>query len=425
MKRYFNFLVALTVTLFASLSFAFTPPPAPANGFYVSDQTGKLSTAQVATLNHKIDQISKTSANQFGVLLLQNMDGDSVEDVAYTTFNAWGIGKKGLDNGILIVVSLQERKSRIETGKGVGGEVTDVQSSQILGAHLNPHLKKGEFAEGFSETIDAVNALLDSRKPQKTTDVSNSAAHSTTTSLPASYPATTSGGGGCDVAGAGTEKSGFPWFRFFLGVLTGFVIIAWWRRRSAKREAARLQELENDRREREAEAVQRLRNKEKERLEAEARRARHASYPVASPPIQTQPTHHYHPAPISGHYTNSSVTTAAAVGVTAGVAAAVLATEAEKRAKAAAEETRRQEREEEERRAEARRAEDRRRREREEEDDRRRRREEDDRRSSYSSDSSSSSYSSDSFSSGFDSGSSSGGGFDGGSSGGGGASSDW
>src|SRR5258708_2462043 len=171
MKKYLSLLVALTVTLFAASSFAFTAPPAPATGWYVYDGTGRMSTVQISALNNKINRVSQATHNEFGVALVQSLDGDTIEDATYVTFKKWGIGKHGLDNGILIMVSLKDHKSRIETGKGVGGEITDLQSKKIQDNTMRPRLQKGDFAGAFSATIDDLSALMDSRANQTATQL--------------------------------------------------------------------------------------------------------------------------------------------------------------------------------------------------------------------------------------------------------------
>jgi uncharacterized protein len=434
MKKYLSLLVALVVTLFAASSFAFTPPPAPQSGWYVSDQAGKLSPAQINDLNQKIERVSKATKNEFGVLLLQDMGGDNIEDVASATFKAWGIGKRGLDNGCLIVVAIKERKSRIETGKGVEGEVTDLQANDILKKNLNPHLKQGDFAGGFNATVDALGSLLESRHAKK-----------------ADPAPTTRSSGGCSTSqGVGTSDGsggGFIWVLLALGAIG--LVAAFVARASArrKREEAEALELELRRERQEAERAKRLAReaadrkvREEARLERE-RRAAQESLNIPTPVVpvpaitrsfSSRPSTVPRPTPRASTPPRASVPpsthkeTPVAKSVAAASASAAAAT-----ALAAQDEARRRRQREEDERAEARRAEARRRerdaeeearrsRERDEEDRRKRQREEDDRRSS-----SSSSSSSFDWGSGSSGGSDSGGGFGGGDSGGGGSSSDW
>jgi uncharacterized membrane protein YgcG len=173
MKNLINVLCLLAISLFSINSFAFNPPDAPPNGTYVLDLANKLSIDQIHSLNNKIENINRSTKNEFGVLLLSSLDGDSIDDAAYSTFNHWGIGKKNLDNGVLLVISFSERKTRIETGKGVG-ELTDLQSNDILQNTLRPQLKAGNVYQGINDTIDKCSALIESRANEKAANTSTS-----------------------------------------------------------------------------------------------------------------------------------------------------------------------------------------------------------------------------------------------------------
>lgn len=391
-------MVALVVTLFSANVLAYTPPPAPASGWYVVDQTGKMSASQIQQLNQKIEQISKSTKNEFGILLLSNMGEDNIEDVANATYKAWGIGKRGLDNGCLIVVAVKERKSRIETGKGVGGEVTDIQANDILRKNLNPHLRSGDFAGGFNDTLGALSTLMESRHNQQaeappTVAPVASAAQST------APPRST---GGCDVSGMGSSNGGFGVVLLLL--MTGTIVAIFFvRRASLKRiEELRQEELNAARRRKDrtdqlqALADQALQEREERLSSIPTPFVEVPFFPRASvspPPSTVRAVPR--PTPKVAHLKSAPVATVAVASTAAAIAA------------------------EQTRQARAREEEDSRRRQRDAEAaaKRKRDREDDDRRSSSSSSSSSSSW---------DSGSSSGGGgFGGGDSGGGGSSSDW
>lgn len=401
-------LVAMAATLFAINGMAFTPPPAPEHGGYVSDQTGRMSVRDIQELNQKIDRISRATKNEFGILLLQDMDGDNIEDAAQATWKSWGIGKRGLDNGVLILVALKERKSRIQTGKGVEGDITDLQTQDILKQHLNPHLKKGDFYGGFAETLDTLSALMSSRANQQAAPAPVSPPQQqSTVPVPQTNVSGTPDSGG---------SSGVIWFVLVvLGVLVSGVMLAFFLSDKAEEEKRRREAQD----ERELEAIRRRREEENDRYVATAttpyipvpsmppRQPSYPSYPVTSPFVPEPPQA---PAMKTSHV----VPAVAAAAVTA-VAVEELY-EARERAEAR---ERERERAAEERRTNERREEARRAREREEEDDRRRRRDDD---SSSSSSSSSFDWGGSSSDGG---GSNDGGGFGGGDSGGGGSSSDF
>lgn len=151
-------------------SSAFIPPAAPIPPKnYISDIGRKLSSGDLARLNQKINQINRSSKNEIAILILPELNKANIDDVAHDTFNTWKVGKAGLDNGVLIVLAVKERKSRIETGKGIEGDLTDLQSNDIIKNKLNPYLKKGDFFSGLSETVFAISNTIESREGQKST----------------------------------------------------------------------------------------------------------------------------------------------------------------------------------------------------------------------------------------------------------------
>src|SRR6185437_6482165 len=80
--------------------------------------------------------------------------------VAYRAFNTWGVGQKGADDGVLIVLATGDRKVRIEVGKGLGGALTDLQANDIILKDMAPLLAKGQLYEGLDAGVHAVAAAL-------------------------------------------------------------------------------------------------------------------------------------------------------------------------------------------------------------------------------------------------------------------------
>lgn len=163
------------MSLFTVNCFAFTVPDKPPNNTYVLDQANKLTSNQIDDLNSKIEHLNQNTKNEYGILIIQSLDGATIEDAAQDTFRAWGIGKKELNNGILVMVSVNDRKMRIQTGKNVEGDLPDLLAHDILANTLKPKLRKGKFYQGLSDTIDAISSHIESRnKPQTTPSVSHS-----------------------------------------------------------------------------------------------------------------------------------------------------------------------------------------------------------------------------------------------------------
>lgn len=173
LARLFPFLrwVIALGAFFTSLSTAHAYTP-PAHDGYVTDQAGKLSRSERENLNTKLASIERSTGLQVVVFLPASLEGETIEDVAYTTARAWQVGQKGLDNGVLLVIAPRERKVRIETGKGAGGDLTDLQTQDIQRERINPRLREGRFYEGISAGIDGIVEALgkgDATTPRRTT----------------------------------------------------------------------------------------------------------------------------------------------------------------------------------------------------------------------------------------------------------------
>jgi uncharacterized protein len=128
-----------TLTLAFALAFAsservaeaaYTPPPIQG---HVNDLAGKLSAGEKADLEQRLEAVNQSNGAEIAVLILPALpDGETIEDVAYGAFNGWKHGKKGTDNGVLLVIAVAEHRVRIETGKGVEGQLTDLQTQDII-----------------------------------------------------------------------------------------------------------------------------------------------------------------------------------------------------------------------------------------------------------------------------------------------------
>jgi len=394
MKKIVAMLVALVATLFTVNALAFTPPPSPAPASWISDSSHVLSDDAHARLDAKLRQINQSSANEIAALIIPSLDGEDIATVGDLTAKAWGVGKKDLDNGVLVVLAMKDRKSRISTGKGVEGDLPDLKANDILVA-ARPYLRKGDVEGALGFIFDSTSKAIANHKAEVAAGKSSGSS---------SRPA-------CDVSGGVGAGDGTGWVLVL--VAGGAIALVWYlaaqakRRRQAEeaeRQAAK-QRLEARKRLIEEREAARKRDEERQRRESLTKKTPVVDVPTVPRPTVPRPTR----KPVEP---TSPVVPVGASAISA--AASLAAAEEQTRRQRAEADRRKREQEEESRRARERAEEDRRRRERDEEDRRRR-----DSESSYSS-SSSSSWSSG----GWDSGGSSGG-FGGGDSGGGGSSSDW
>lgn len=100
---------------------------------------------------------------QLQILVVGSLQGDSIEDFASRAFRAFGLGDRGRDNGVLIVVARDERRVRIETGYGAEGALTDAQAGRIIRGVIQPAFRAGRYGEGLyqagAQVLSALGAL--------------------------------------------------------------------------------------------------------------------------------------------------------------------------------------------------------------------------------------------------------------------------
>jgi len=100
------------------------------------------------------------TGNQIAVLTVPSLEGESIESYAEQVFNTWKLGRKGKDNGVLVLVAPNERRMRIEVGYGLEGTLTDVAASRIIRNVMTPRFKEGDFDAGVAGGVAAVIGQL-------------------------------------------------------------------------------------------------------------------------------------------------------------------------------------------------------------------------------------------------------------------------
>ena len=146
--------VFLTLTIPRVLAYYSLGKPAG----HVNDYVGVLTLDQISLLNNKLDAFDKETSNQIAVVIIKNLDGDTIENFAVKLFEEWKIGTAKNDNGVLLLISIDDRKMRIEVGYGLEGALTDLQSSWIINNELTPNFKKGDYYIGIDSAVDKIIA---------------------------------------------------------------------------------------------------------------------------------------------------------------------------------------------------------------------------------------------------------------------------
>lgn len=117
---------------------------------YVSDFAGVLKQSEADELSGFLKDLKASTSAEVAVVTVPDIDGyTDINEYTKKLFNAWGIGKKELDNGVLVVVAVKERKTRIEVGTGLEREIPDRIAASILRDSMIPYFKSGEYGKGL------------------------------------------------------------------------------------------------------------------------------------------------------------------------------------------------------------------------------------------------------------------------------------
>jgi uncharacterized protein len=126
----------------------------------VSDFAELISPAAERRIEAKIAAHEAESSDQIAVATFRSLEGGSLEDFSIRLAEAWQIGSKEHDNGVILLVFTEERRTRLEVGYGLEGRLTDAMSDRILRGVLAPRFREGDFDGGVEEAVDAVIATI-------------------------------------------------------------------------------------------------------------------------------------------------------------------------------------------------------------------------------------------------------------------------
>jgi len=150
--------LALLLCAAAVAQAALPIPKAP--GGRINDYAGVLSAEDRARLEDKLRAREQGSSNQVVVAIFRSLQGESLEDYSIRLAQAWRIGQKGLDNGVIFLVFTEDRKMRLEVGYGLESKLTDAISGQILRQAVAPRFREGKIADGIAAGLDAIDQAI-------------------------------------------------------------------------------------------------------------------------------------------------------------------------------------------------------------------------------------------------------------------------
>lgn len=133
---------------------AATFPLAPVPFQYVNDYTNTLSANEKAFLEQKLQAYGKETSSQIAVVIIPSTEEYDIAQYAFELGDKWGIGRKQLNNGVLMLIAKQDRKMFIAVGQGLEGVLVDAFLSQLIRQQITPHFKQGDYAVGINQGLN-------------------------------------------------------------------------------------------------------------------------------------------------------------------------------------------------------------------------------------------------------------------------------
>lgn len=138
------------------------PIPTVEDGVFVYDEDNIIDDDVEEKINDMLVDLEEKTDVEFAVITVEDLQGREIEDYANNLFNTLGIGKKGEDNGLLLLISRSDERVRIEVGRGLEGCLNDAKCGRILDDYFVPYRESDEYTEGTELTVRAIlNVLAD------------------------------------------------------------------------------------------------------------------------------------------------------------------------------------------------------------------------------------------------------------------------
>ncbi|MEM9696586.1 MAG: TPM domain-containing protein, partial [Myxococcota bacterium] len=158
-------LLGFAFSILSASLYAYEPPRRTG---YITSTSSALKRAEVAVIDDALARYYEATNNTIAVLVVDSLGGEAIEDVVYDTATRWGVGDAQQDNGVLLVVAMRDRKSRIEVGEGLEGDLTDIESRFILDDVLRPSFRALQYRDGILRTVQAISKEI---SPGQTVDI--------------------------------------------------------------------------------------------------------------------------------------------------------------------------------------------------------------------------------------------------------------
>jgi len=135
--------------------------PIPQLSERVTDQTATLDAQQKQTLDSELAALQQRKNSQIAILLVLSTQPEDIAQYAIRVFDQWKLGRKGVDDGVLLIVAKDDHRMRIEVGRGLEGAIPDAATARILRDYVKPKFREGDFYGGIHDATGALIKLID------------------------------------------------------------------------------------------------------------------------------------------------------------------------------------------------------------------------------------------------------------------------
>lgn len=133
----------------------------PALQMRVTDQAGLLDAPARQALEAKLTAFEQRKGSQIAVLIVPSTQPESIEQYSIRVVDAWKLGRKGVDDGVLLLLAMQDRSMRIEVGRGLEGAIPDAIAKRVIAEVITPFFKRSDFAGGIDAGVSALIKLVE------------------------------------------------------------------------------------------------------------------------------------------------------------------------------------------------------------------------------------------------------------------------
>ncbi|KPE49688.1 TPM domain-containing protein [Chryseobacterium indologenes] len=163
----------MLLCFYTFVSAQYTIPPKPAVLHPVFDEAGLLTQQEKNELNNKLIKFADSTSTEIEVVIIRSTKGEDINFLATMFGEKWGIGKKGVDNGVVFLIASEDRTMSIQQGRAVEQYLTASVTGQILDYIVTPHFRQGNWYEGINRGTSAIMEAVEGKfKPTETSSPS-------------------------------------------------------------------------------------------------------------------------------------------------------------------------------------------------------------------------------------------------------------